>query len=86
MPARAMHSALGSTEINEKCLSEVEKMLQEGHWPKGPPPIAWQGSDGRVGRAAGQVVAARSVVQEDEACKVSTCMRLCPMQSKAQVG
>ena len=37
-------------------------MLQEGHWPNGPPPIAQQGSDGR---AAGQVPA-EAVVQDDE--------------------
>ncbi len=55
-----VHPAPGSTEFNEKYLSEVEKMLQEGHWPNGPPPIAQQGSDGR---AAGQGVPARAVVQ-----------------------
>ena len=57
------HPAPGSTGFNVKYLSEVEKMLQEGHWPNGPPPIAQQGSDGR---AAGQGVPARAVVHEDE--------------------
>ena len=57
-----VHPAPGSTEFNEKYLSEVEKMLQDGHWPNGPPPIAQQGSDDR---AAGHVPA-RAVVQEDE--------------------
>ena len=57
-----VHPALGSTEWFEKYLSEVEKMLQAGHWLNGPLPIAQQGSDGR---AAGHVPA-RAVVQEDE--------------------
>ena len=47
-------------------------MLQEGHWPNGPPPIAQQGSDGR---AAGQGVPARAVVQEDEDWQVSRQVR-----------
>ena len=58
-----VHPAPGSTEFNEKHLSGVGKMLQEGHWPSGPPPIAQQGLDGR---AAGRGVPARAVVQEDE--------------------
>ena len=57
-----VHPAPGSTEFNEKYLSGVEKMLQEGHWPDGPPPIPQQGSDGR---AAGHVPS-RAAVREDE--------------------